>query len=239
MKEKLLKEKGGTKVYIIIIAVLVILCVAVGAFAVINMNKDKDDDEKTSKKNETNTSKSKDEDKDKDSDEEENRTSDDDDDEDDEKDSGVQKYSGILDMTKLMGTDELKDTVWTLAVEGDDDTISKMVITAELEKYFKKTFEDAVGTSNAYTYDEFVDLIHTQLDSTMGSLGTEMASDLGVAESKISTNVDWVDDETLEIEIDLSKTKRSDYKGIDDEDSVIEFVVDSLKDQDIDMKKSK
>lgn len=237
MKEKLLKEKGGVKVYVIIIAVLVVLCAAVGAFAVINMNKDKED-EKTSKKNETSTSKTKDEDKDDDKNNTENKANDDDDDdEDDEK--GTQKYSGTIDMPKLMGSDELKDTVWTLEVEGDDDTISKMVITAELEKYFKQTFEDAVGTSNAYTYDEFVDLIHDQLDSTMGSLGTEMASDLGVSASKISTDVSWVDDETLQIEIDLSKTKKSDYAGVDDDESVIEFVVESLKDQDIDMKKSK
>lgn len=238
MKEKLLKEKGGAKVYIIIIAVLVILCVAVGAFAVINMNKDKDD-EKTSKKNETNTSKSNDDEKeDKKNNKNESKDNNDDED-DDEEESKATKYSGTIDMTKLMGTDELKDTTWTLTVEGDDDTISKMVIKAELAKYFKKTFEDAVGTSDAYTYEEFVELIHQQLDSTMGSLGTEMASELGVADSKITSNVNWVDDETLEIEIDLSKTKRSDYKGVEDDDSVIEFFVESLKEQDIDMKKSK
>ena len=232
MKEKLLKEKGGAKVYIIIIAVLVILCVAVGAFAVINMNKDKDD-EKTSKKNETNTSKSNDDEKeDKKNNKNESKDNNDDED-DDEEESKATKYSGTID------TDELKDTTWTLTVEGDDDTISKMVIKAELAKYFKKTFEDAVGTSDAYTYEEFVELIHQQLDSTMGSLGTEMASELGVADSKITSNVNWVDDETLEIEIDLSKTKRSDYKGVEDDDSVIEFFVESLKEQDIDMKKSK
>lgn len=237
MKEKMLKEKGGAKVYIIIIAVLVILCAAVGVFAVINMNKDKDEEEKTSKKNETNTSKTVDDDEDKDDKKgSDNKTSDDEEDDDND---GVIKYSGVIDMPKIMGTDELKDTVWTLTVEGNDDTLSKMVITAELEKYFKQTFEDAVGDSDAYSYEEFVDLIHTQLDSTMGSIGTEMASDLGISASKVTSNVSWVDDETLEIEIDLSKTKKSDYKGIDDDESVIEFVVESLKDQDIEMKKSK
>ena len=46
MKEKMLREKGGAKVYIIVIVVLVALCAAVGIFAVVNMNKDKEDDEK-------------------------------------------------------------------------------------------------------------------------------------------------------------------------------------------------
>ena len=86
-------------------------------------------DEKTSKKNETNTSKSADEDeedddkkenKDKDEEDDDKKENKDKDEEDDDKD-GLVKYSGTLDMTSLMGTDELKDTVWTISVEGNDN----------------------------------------------------------------------------------------------------------------------
>lgn len=234
MKEKMLREKGGAKVYIIVIVVLVILCAAVGIFAVVNMNKDKDDDEKTSKKNETNTSKSADEDKD-DEDKDEDKDRDDEDEDDDDKD-GLVKYSGKLDIAKMMGTDDLKDTVWTMSVEGNDDMISKLIIKAELENYLKESYQTAGGSSTGYTYEEFIEAVQDTLDSQMGTMGTQFTSGLGVSEDDITTNVDWITDETLEIEVDLSKVKRSEY-DIEDDESLIDYFVESMEDEGVKMTK--
>jgi len=232
VKEKLLKEKGGAKVYIIIIVLLVVLCVGLGAFAVIKMNQDKeDDDEKTSKKNEVSTSQSKNE-----TDEKENKVNEDDDDDDDEK--GPVTYSGILDMTELMGSDELKDTTWTLSLVGDDDSIEKMVIKAELEKFLKDTFESAGGENSGFTYDQFIDEMKKQLnDTSMGSIGKELASEIGADEEDVDVSVNWVDDETMEIEIDLSSISKEDF-DIDEDESAIESIVKALEDEGIKMKKS-
>lgn len=229
MKEKLLKEKGSAKVYIIIIVILVVLCIALGAFAVINLNKEEDDDEKTSKKNETNTVQS------------ENNVDDEkeDEDEDDEENSSKTiKYTGVLDMTEIMGTDELADTTWTLSLEGNDDSIQEMIITAELEKYFKETYETAGGEDSGYTYSEYVETIQNILGDSMESVGTQMATGLGVSSSDVDTTSKWIDDETLEIRIDLSKVDRDTY-DVDKSESVIETVVEELKDAGVTMKKSK
>ncbi|MGN1330896.1 MAG: hypothetical protein ACI4VN_06180 [Clostridia bacterium] len=229
MKEKLLKEKGSAKVYIIIIVILVVLCIALGAFAVINLNKEEDDDEKTSKKNETNTVQS------------ENNVDDEkeDEDEDDEEDSSKTiKYTGVLDMTEIMETDELADTTWTLSLEGNDDSIQEMIITAELEKYFKETYETAGGKDSGYTYSEYVETIQNILGDSMESVGTQMATGLGVSSSDVDTTSKWIDDETLEIRIDLSKVDRDTY-DVDKSESVIETVVEELKDAGVTMKKSK
>ncbi|MBP3463315.1 MAG: hypothetical protein J6K45_02400 [Clostridia bacterium] len=228
MKEKLLKEKGSAKVYIIIIVILVALCIALGAFAVINLNKEEDDDEKTSKKNETNTVQS------------ENNVDDEkeDEDEDDEDSSKTIKYTGVLDMTEIMGTDELADTTWTLFLEGNDDSIQEMIITAELEKYFKETYETAGGEDSGYTYSEYVETIQNILGDSMESVGTQMATGLGVSSSDVDTTSKWIDDETLEIRIDLSKVDRDTY-DVDKSESIIETVVEELKDAGVTMKKSK
>lgn len=229
MKEKMLREKGGAKVYVIVIVVLVVLCLAVGAFAVINMNKDKEDDKKASKKNETNTSKIEDEEK--------NETKDKDgDDDDDDSEDGVVKYSGELDMAKLSGQDELKDTVWTMSVEGNDDMISRLVIKAELGKYLKDSFDAAGGDDSGYTYKEFLEVVQKALDSEMELVGTQFATGLGVSEDDVKTTTNWADDETLEIEVNLSKIKKSEY-DVDDDESLIEYVVDSMKEEGVKMKK--
>ncbi len=230
MKEKMLREKGGAKVYIIVIVVLVALCAAVGIFAVVNMNKDKEDDEKTSKKNETNTSKSADEDE-----EDDKKENKDKDEEDDDKD-GLVKYSGTLDMTSLMGTDELKDTVWTISVEGNEDMLSKLSIKAELEKYLQDSYDTAGGSNTGYTYDEFLKEIHKTLDSSMGTMGTQFTTGLGVSKEDVTTKVDWVDDETMEIEVDLSKIAKSEY-DVEDDESLIDYVIDSFKEEGVKMKK--
>ena len=231
MKEKMLREKGGAKVYVIVIVVLVVLCLAVGAFAVINMNKDKEDDKKASKKNETNTSKIEDEEKN----ETKDKDRDDDDDDEDSKD-GVVKYSGELDMAKLSGQDELKDTVWTMSVEGNDDMISRLVIKAELGKYLKDSFDAAGGDDSGYTYKEFLEVVQKALDSEMELVGTQFATGLGVSEDDVKTTTNWEDDETLEIEVNLSKIKKSEY-DVDDDESLIEYVVDSMKEEGVKMKK--
>ena len=231
MKEKLLKEKGSAKVYIIIIVILAALCIALGAFAVINLNKEEDDDEKTSKKNETNTVQSENNVDDEKEDEDE--------DEDDEEDSSKTiKYTGVLDMTEIMETDELADTTWTLSLEGNDDSIQEMIITAELEKYFKETYETAGGKDSGYTYSEYVETIQNILGDSMESVGTQMATGLGVSSSDVDTTSKWIDDETLEIRIDLSKVDRDTY-DVDKSESVIETVVEELKDAGVTMKKSK
>lgn len=226
----MLREKGGAKVYIIVIVVLVALCAAVGIFAVVNMNKDKEDDEKTSKKNETNTSKSADEDE-----EDDKKENKDKDEEDDDKD-GLVKYSGTLDMTSLMGTDELKDTVWTISVEGNEDMLSKLSIKAELEKYLQDSYDTAGGSNTGYTYDEFLKEIHKTLDSSMGTMGTQFTTGLGVSKEDVTTKVDWVDDETMEIEVDLSKIAKSEY-DVEDDESLIDYVIDSFKKEGVKMKK--
>lgn len=230
MKEKLLKEKGAAKAYIIVIVILVVLCIGLGVFAVINLNKDEDDDEKTSKKNETNTTQS------------ENNVNEDvkkdDDEEDDDDSSKTVKYTGVLDMTEIMGTDELADTTWTLSLEGDDDSIQEMVITAELETYLKETYDAAGGENSGYTYDEYIEEIQKLLGDSLESVGTQMATGLGVSSSDIDTVSKWIDDETLEIRIDLSKVDRDSY-NVDKSESVIETAVEELKDAGVTMKKSK
>lgn len=229
MKEKLLKEKGAAKAYIIVIVILVVLCIGLGVFAVINLNKDEDDDEKTSKKNETNTTQS------------ENKVDEDvkkDDDDEDEDSSKTVKYTGVLDMTEIMGTDELADTTWTLSLEGDDDSIQEMVITAELETYLKETYDAAGGENSGYTYDEYIEEIQKLLGDSLESVGTQMATGLGVSSSDIDTVSKWIDDETLEIRIDLSKVDRDSY-NVDKSESVIETAVEELKDAGVTMKKSK
>ncbi len=233
MKEKLLKEKGGAKVYIIIIVLLVILCVGLGAFGLIKMNEDKeDDDEKTSKKNEVSTSQTENK-----TDEKENKVDEDDDDEEEEK--GPVTYSGTLDMTELMGSDELKDTTWTLSIVGDDDSLEKMLITAELEKFLKDTYESAGGSTSGVSYDEFIDEMKKQLDdNSMGSIGKELATEIGANEEDVEVTVNWIDDGTIEIEIDLSSISKEDF-DIGEDESAIESIVKALEDEGIKMKKSK
>jgi len=234
VKEKLLKEKGGAKVYIIIIVLLVILCVGLGAFALIKMNEDKeDDDEKTSKKNEVSTSQTENK-----TDEKENKVDEDDKDDEEEK-KGPVTYSGTLDMTELMGSDELKDTTWTLSIVGDDDSLEKMVIKAELEKFLKDTYESAGGSTSGVSYDEFIDEMKKQLDdNSMGSIGKELATEIGANEEDVDVSVNWIDDGTIEIEIDLSSISKEDF-DIDKDESAIDSIVKALEDEGIKMKKSK
>lgn len=230
MKEKMLREKGGAKVYIIVIVILVVLCAAVGIFAVVNMNKDKEDDEKTSKKNETNTSKSTDEDEE-DDDKKENKDKDKDDDKD-----GLVKYTGELDVSKMEGMEAFENTTWNMSVEGNDDMISKLTMEIDMGEYLKSVYDAAGGSETGYTYEEYLKEVKKGFDSEMGTLGSEFTSGLGISEDDISVEVNWVEDEVIEIEIDLSKVEKSEY-DIEDDESLIDYVVEYMEDEGMKMTK--
>ncbi len=114
--------------------------------------------------------------------------------------------------------------------------LSKLSIKAELEKYLQDSYDTAGGSNTGYTYDEFLKEIHKTLDSSMGTMGTQFTTGLGVSKEDVTTKVDWVDDETMEIEVDLSKIAKSEY-DVEDDESLIDYVIDSFKEEGVKMKK--
>lgn len=227
MKEKMLKENGGTKVYVIIIVVLVILCAVLGAFCVYNVvtKDDESDDNNTSKKNETNTVQS------------ENKTNKDKEDDDEDENETV-TYEGDITDFMIEQTESLKGTEWMLSVTGDNEKLDGMVMTIKLKDYLEAIYEEAGGEDTGYTYEEYLEVVQTSLDESFESFGELMAEEIGVDSLDVETKVKWLEDETIEVTVDFSNVDLSEYT-IDDDESVIETVVESFESQGATLKKVK
>lgn len=241
MNKKFLNEKGAVKVWVIVLVIILFLAVAGGIFAVVKITGDKkDDDEGTSqsseKKNKKSDDKDDDDDKDKDDkdekDEKDSKDSKDKDDKKDENDKDSKKsskaerhFKGDLDMSETAG---LEGTEWTMDLYGTDETISKLVLTIDMEELIKKTYETV---KDSYSYDQFIDLMQSTMEKSVDGFEESFTSSLGASKANVEGKVKWVSDEILELTISLDGLTPEDLDiDLDDDDSVIEAVVKELED---------
>ena len=193
MNKKFLNEKGAVKVWVIVLVIILFLAVAGGIFAVVKITGDKkDDDEGTSqsseKKNKKSDDKDDDDDKDKDDkdekDEEDSKDSKNSKDSKDSKDSkksskSERHFQGEVDMS---GTAGLEGTEWTMDLYGTDETISKLVLTIDMEELIKKTYETV---KDSYSYDQFIDLMQSTMEKSVDGFEESFTSSLGASKANV------------------------------------------------------
>ena len=239
MKEKLLKEKGAVKVWVIVLVIVLCLAIAGGIFAYVKINADKeeDDDSKSTSQSKEKKNSDKDDDEDKDSKKDEDEDEDDDEDE-DEKDSKKDSkndsktsskerhFTAKLD-SSMLGEEGME---WSLDVYGSDKDISKLVITFDLKEAAKKQYETV--KDQYATYDEFIKDLHKTMEESFSGLEESFASSAGIDSEDISGNFKWKNDEVLEFTIDFSKIKFDDLDmELNESGSVIESLVEHLEDE--------
>lgn len=236
MKEKLLKEKGAVKVWVIVLVIVLCLAIAGGIFAYIKINEDKDDDSTSTSQSKENKKKSKDADEDEDEDEDVDIDQDEDDDDtktSKNKSSKERHFSGNIDMDEIIGT---TGTKWTMDVYGTDEAISKIVITIDMEDYLEEMYEEYGGQYD--DYDEFIEEVQEEFEDEMDGLGESLVEGIGVDADDVKLSIDWVKDEVLEINIDFSKVDFSEL-DIEDDESVIEAMVEALEEEGVKLKEVK
>ena len=239
MNKKFLNEKGAVKVWVIVLVIVFCLAVAGGIFAVVKITGDKkDDDEGTSQSSEKKEKKSDEKDdedkKDKD-DKDEKDDKDDKDDEDDKEDKddkgskksnkGERHFKGDVDMSETAG---LEGTEWTLDLYGTDETVSKLVLTIDMEELIKKTYETV---KDSYDYDDFIELMQSTMEQSVDGFEDSFTDSLGASSAEVEGKTKWISDEVLELTISFNGVTAEDLSlDIDDGDSVIEAVVKELED---------
>lgn len=242
MKEKLLKEKGAVKAWIIILVIVLCLAVAGGIFAYLKINEDKEDDEdskSTSQKKEDKQSK-----KDKDDDDDDEKDDMDDDDEKDEKEdkkeskksskksTSERHFTGTVNMDEIIN---MKGTEWTIDVYGNDERLNKIVFTVDMEDLLDTLYKQQKDSYD--DYDDFIEEVQDSFDEPISKLGESFAESSGLDESDIKTKAKWITDEIIEMTVDCSMADFSEANI--DGDNVIETVIEKLEEHGAKMKEVK
>ena len=217
MKNKLLKENGAVKVWVIVLVLA--LCLAIGGaiFAYVKINEDKDEEDDDDED---------DEDVDEDEDDDEDEVDKKDSKKSDKKSSKERKFTAELD-SSILGVEGME---WSMDIIGSDDAISKLVITIDMEDAAKDMYEEMKDEYDSY--DDFLDFLHEQMESSLDGFEESFTSSAGISSSDIKGSTKWTDDEVLEMTIDMSKVDFSKADlDLNESGSVIETLVEYLEDE--------
>ena len=239
MKEKLLKEKGAVKIWVIVLVIVLCLAAAGGIFAYVKINADKDDDDSksTSQKKEDKEKNKEDEEDDDENitnsskkDKDEDKDDDDDDDEDSTKDtkksSKERHFRGELD-SSVTGTEGMD---WTMDIYGTDEALSKLTLTIDMEDAAKEMYE--LLEDQYEKYDDFIKYLHDEMEDSLEGFEESFASSAGIDSKDVKGSIKWKKDEVLEMTLDFSKVDFSEMEmELNESGSVIESIVEALEDE--------
>lgn len=233
MKEKLLKEKGAVKVWVIVLVIVLCLAVAGGIFAYVKINEDKNEDKSTSQKKEDKESKKENSDDD-DKDDKNDLDEEDDDDDDDEKDSKKttkktskeRHFAGDLD-SSLLGVEGME---WSMDLYGTDDALTKLILTIDMEDAAKDMYKTLEGEYD--NYNDFIEYLHENMEKSLDGFEESFAEGAGIDAADVKGSFKWKNDEVLEMTLDFSMVDFSEMDmELNDSGSVIESLVEYLEDE--------